>query len=148
MWAADSAPYAALLARLERELHTLPDKPEETAHSALHALWHLAAGQAITHAAAFGGNDRDIGPDAQQVDRHDGARSRQQRKRVEAEPESVEPDQPLVADRRSDRAGIGGPFDPQGQRLTRGALVGRHRVHDRSPGLWHPARARQRDGPA
>lgn len=52
MQAADTASYAALLARLERELHTLPDKPEETAHSALHALWHLAAGRALSAAAA------------------------------------------------------------------------------------------------
>jgi release factor glutamine methyltransferase len=47
-----SALYATLLQRLDDELHTLPDKPEETSQSALHALWHLAGGQALSAAAA------------------------------------------------------------------------------------------------
>ena len=49
----DTEGYAACLQHLERELHTLPDKPEETARSALHALWHLAAGRELSAAAAL-----------------------------------------------------------------------------------------------
>lgn len=40
------------LTRLDAALHTLPDKPEETSASALQALWHLAAGQALSIDAA------------------------------------------------------------------------------------------------
>lgn len=40
------------LARLDAALQTLPDKPEETGTSALQALWHLAAGQALSADAA------------------------------------------------------------------------------------------------
>ena len=40
--------HAALLARLERELTTLPDKPEENAPATLAALWHLAAGEPLS----------------------------------------------------------------------------------------------------
>src|SRR5213596_2904096 len=50
---ADAELHAALLGRLERELHTLPDKPEESARSALHALWHLAMGHALSADAAL-----------------------------------------------------------------------------------------------
>jgi len=50
---ADAELHAALLGRLERELHTLPDKPEESARSALHALWHLAVGHALSADAAL-----------------------------------------------------------------------------------------------
>jgi len=53
--AASGALYDTLLQRLENELHTLPDKPEETSRSALHALWHLAGGQALSAAAAMQG---------------------------------------------------------------------------------------------
>src|SRR5439155_455322 len=49
----DAELHAALLGRLERELHTLPDKPEESARSALHALWHLAMGRALSADAAL-----------------------------------------------------------------------------------------------
>jgi release factor glutamine methyltransferase len=37
-----------LLSQLESGLRTLPDKPEETAASALRALWHLAAGDRLS----------------------------------------------------------------------------------------------------
>ncbi len=40
------------LARLDEALHTLPDKPEETTASALHTLWHLAAGRPLSIEAA------------------------------------------------------------------------------------------------
>ncbi|HEV8315074.1 MAG TPA: peptide chain release factor N(5)-glutamine methyltransferase [Burkholderiaceae bacterium] len=49
----DAELHAALQGRLERDLHTLPDKPEEDARSALHALWHLAAGRALSATAAM-----------------------------------------------------------------------------------------------
>ena len=42
-----------LLTRLEQLLRTLPDKPEETAESALHCLWHLAAGVSLSPDAAM-----------------------------------------------------------------------------------------------
>ncbi len=41
------------LEALEANLHTLPDKPEETAASALCALWHLAAGERLSAAEAL-----------------------------------------------------------------------------------------------
>lgn len=44
--------YAQLRARLAHELHALPDKPEETVDATLRALWHLAAGRALSAAAA------------------------------------------------------------------------------------------------
>ncbi len=48
----DAALHDALLARLEHELHTLPDKPDESAQATLNALWHRAAGQALSVQAA------------------------------------------------------------------------------------------------
>jgi len=44
----DTAHYKQLLEQLEQQLTPLPDKPEETAQSTLHALWHLSAGQAYS----------------------------------------------------------------------------------------------------
>ena len=38
--------------QLEQALRTLPDKPEETPNAALRALWHLAAGTALSAAQA------------------------------------------------------------------------------------------------
>ncbi len=49
----DSAQYTTLLLRLESELSTLPDKPEESAGSTLAALWHLAAGLPCSAEAAL-----------------------------------------------------------------------------------------------
>lgn len=46
---------AARLSRLEAGLQTLPDKPEETAHTALVALAHLAAGTRLSLQAAAEG---------------------------------------------------------------------------------------------
>ncbi|MGA8009999.1 MAG: peptide chain release factor N(5)-glutamine methyltransferase [Thiomonas sp.] len=47
------AAFQQRLARLTTALDILPDKPEETPHSALRALWLLAAGEALSiHAAA------------------------------------------------------------------------------------------------
>lgn len=46
--AASIAAAHAALRRLEEELRTLPDKPEETSVSALRALWHLAAGTRLS----------------------------------------------------------------------------------------------------
>lgn len=46
------ARFAKQLAHMEAALHILPDKPEETAASALRALWHLAAGRALSVEAA------------------------------------------------------------------------------------------------
>ncbi len=40
--------FTTRLAHLTAALQTLPDKPEETAESALQALWHLAAGQPLS----------------------------------------------------------------------------------------------------
>lgn len=40
-------------AALEANLRTLPDKPEETAASALRALWHLAAGEHLSATEAL-----------------------------------------------------------------------------------------------
>jgi release factor glutamine methyltransferase len=40
------------LDRLQAQLQTLPDKPEETAASTLRALWHLACGQRLSATAA------------------------------------------------------------------------------------------------
>lgn len=44
--------YAQLRACLAHELHALPDKPEETVDATLRALWYLAAGHALSAAAA------------------------------------------------------------------------------------------------
>ena len=49
---AGRARFAKLLAHLEGALHILPDKPEETPAAALRALWHLAAGRALSVEAA------------------------------------------------------------------------------------------------
>lgn len=46
--------HASRLLALEAGLQTLPDKPEETAATALAALWHLAAGQALSAQAVSG----------------------------------------------------------------------------------------------
>lgn len=43
-----SQQFASRLAHLAQALSTLPDKPEETPASALRALWHLAAGRAMS----------------------------------------------------------------------------------------------------
>lgn len=40
--------YKDLYARLVTDLHTLPDKPEETPESTLRALWHAAAGAPLS----------------------------------------------------------------------------------------------------
>ncbi|WP_297921949.1 peptide chain release factor N(5)-glutamine methyltransferase [Metallibacterium sp.] len=45
--------YAVLHARLAQYLVTLPDKPEETVESTLHALWHTAAGSPRSAVAAM-----------------------------------------------------------------------------------------------
>ncbi len=45
--------FADRLARLVSGLSVLPDKPEETPASALRALWHLAAGRALSAHAAL-----------------------------------------------------------------------------------------------
>ena len=47
-----AAAFGSRLRPLAQALHTLPDKPEETPDSALRALWHLAAGNALSVAAA------------------------------------------------------------------------------------------------
>jgi release factor glutamine methyltransferase len=47
-----SALFGRLLARLHEGLQTLPDKPEETAETALRCLWHVAAGDAVSPQAA------------------------------------------------------------------------------------------------
>ncbi len=44
--------YQAHLQALRSGLQSLPDKPEETPESCLHALWHLAAGQRLSAQAA------------------------------------------------------------------------------------------------
>ena len=46
--------YASRLHALEAGLQTLPDKPEETAETAFAALYHLAAGQALSAQAITG----------------------------------------------------------------------------------------------
>src|SRR5689334_16093780 len=45
--------YQEQLQRITRELTFLPDKPEETPESTLRALWHLAAGRALSAEAAM-----------------------------------------------------------------------------------------------
>src|SRR5258705_7380182 len=45
--------YERVQIRLQRLLQTLPDKPEETAESALRCLWHLAAGMPLSPDAAM-----------------------------------------------------------------------------------------------
>lgn len=45
--------YARLSAQLASGLRLLPDKPEETANSTLHALWHAAAGAPLSASAAL-----------------------------------------------------------------------------------------------
>ncbi|HEY0232937.1 MAG TPA: HemK/PrmC family methyltransferase [Dokdonella sp.] len=45
--------YRSLRERIEQSLSFLPDKPEETADSTLHALWHAAAGAPKSAAAAL-----------------------------------------------------------------------------------------------
>jgi len=45
--------YARLLERLETGLELLPDKPEETPESTLHALWLLACGEPLSAEAAL-----------------------------------------------------------------------------------------------
>jgi release factor glutamine methyltransferase len=45
--------YERLQTRLQQLLQTLPDKPEETAESALRCLWHLAAGVPLSPDAAM-----------------------------------------------------------------------------------------------
>lgn len=47
------AAYRSLRERLAQALQFLPDKPEETADSTLHALWHAAAGAPKSAAAAL-----------------------------------------------------------------------------------------------
>lgn len=49
----DEALFHRLLAGLEAGLHTLPDKPEETADSTLRCLWHVAAGRPLSPDAAM-----------------------------------------------------------------------------------------------
>ena len=49
---AASAAFASRLRLLAQALQTLPDKPEETPDSALRTLWHLAAGNPLSVAAA------------------------------------------------------------------------------------------------
>lgn len=44
--------FDALLAPLRAELRTLPDKPDESAEATLQALWHRAAGRALSVQAA------------------------------------------------------------------------------------------------
>lgn len=44
--------YNELLARLSKDLKILPDKPEENAANTLAALWHKAAGEALSPVAA------------------------------------------------------------------------------------------------
>ena len=44
--------FAERYLQLEQALHALPDKPEETPNAALRALWHLAAGTALSAAQA------------------------------------------------------------------------------------------------
>lgn len=44
----DAAGYEQLLTEIERFWQPLPDKPEETPHSLLNALWHLASGVALS----------------------------------------------------------------------------------------------------
>lgn len=47
--------YQEQLQRLTKELEFLPDKPEETPESTLRALWHKAAGRALSAEAAMMG---------------------------------------------------------------------------------------------
>lgn len=49
---AGPAPYDTLLAQLRSELRTLPDKPDESVEATLQALWHRAAGRALSVQAA------------------------------------------------------------------------------------------------
>ncbi|MBI3774530.1 MAG: peptide chain release factor N(5)-glutamine methyltransferase [Gammaproteobacteria bacterium] len=49
----NSALYIELYTTLATSLKPLPDKPEETPLSCLYALWHMAAGQAISAASAL-----------------------------------------------------------------------------------------------
>lgn len=44
----NEASYEQLLAEVERFWRPLPDKPEETPHSLLNALWHLASGVSLS----------------------------------------------------------------------------------------------------
>ncbi|WP_456445168.1 peptide chain release factor N(5)-glutamine methyltransferase [Thiolapillus sp.] len=48
-----NALYETLLAELSRNLALLPDKPEETPHSTLRALWMLAAGKPLSVESAM-----------------------------------------------------------------------------------------------
>src|SRR5688572_33149198 len=48
--------YQEQLQRITQELSFLPDKPEETPDSTLRALWHKAAGRALSAEAAMAGD--------------------------------------------------------------------------------------------
>jgi len=50
----DSPLYRQLRAQLAQDVQFLPDKPEETPDSALHALWHLAMGEPLSPQLALG----------------------------------------------------------------------------------------------
>src|ERR1043165_7194202 len=47
--------YQEQLERITKELEFLPDKPEETPESTLRALWHKAAGRALSAEGAMNG---------------------------------------------------------------------------------------------
>jgi release factor glutamine methyltransferase len=51
-----NALYQEQLEKISRELSFLPDKPEENPHSTLRALWHRAAGRALSAEAAMAGD--------------------------------------------------------------------------------------------